>query len=572
MPEVAFVISARQPYPLRDLATTLGAELALQDVPCTLHLGGFPEPRPSLVYVLLDPEAYVAEEGEQALPADGILRRTIFICTDPPPADTEGERVALLRKAGSVFVLGRRSVAAMHRLGIPARLITPGYARSLDRFDPAAPRPIDVLFLGAHSPRRTKYLSRAAPVLSRHNCVLALSEDIPSASDTEAPLADARWSLLTQAKVLISIQRHERSRFDWGGALDAIHAGAVVVTEPSGGMAPLLAGEHVVVGSPDSLPYLVEDLLGDEQRLARLRCAAYERLKAWSPYALSVAVLRAAIVELVGEPLPTAGALGRPRPAPEADTEMPQETPEGTSGTRSYDAVRIEVVHESPAWGSRRAPCVTAVATLQDRIDQVVATLDSLAQSRLRDFELVLVDHSDGKQNRQIVGDWMSAHPEIAARLVTADVTGVGAARNIGLGLARGAFLLILAPGQELYPRCLSELRMTLEATPPDVAFAYPIQEVTGDPAAFVNAGGDYLLSYLEWGSARIGYIHTPALIRTDSLRRLGGYATDDQAERIEDEELWRRIAAQGWRGRLVPQVLARRVESGTSPRVVTQP
>ena len=31
------------------------------------------------------------------------------------------------------------------------------------------------------------------------------------------------------------------------------------------------------------------------------------------------------------------------------------------------------------------------------------------------------------------------------------------------------------------------------------MVFAYPIQEVTGTPDEFVQAGGDYLLNYLEW-------------------------------------------------------------------------
>ena len=55
MPEVAFVMSAGQHYPLRELAGTLQYELELQGVPSSLHLGRFPEVRPNLVYVLLDP-------------------------------------------------------------------------------------------------------------------------------------------------------------------------------------------------------------------------------------------------------------------------------------------------------------------------------------------------------------------------------------------------------------------------------------------------------------------------------------------------------------------------------------
>lgn len=575
MPEVAFVMSARQPAALRDLGTTLGNELELQAVPFSLHLGGFPEPRPSLVHVLLDPQAYVAEEGDEALPAPGILRRTVFMCTGPAPAAGEKAHIALLRRAGAVFVLDRRALAAMHRVGIPARLIRPGYAQSLDRFDPTAPRPIDVLFLGTHSVRRTKYLSRAARVLSRHNCVLQFSEDSPTAGDTDASLGDARWSLLAQAKVLISIHRDEQSRFDWAGALDAIHAGAVVVTEPSGGVSPLAAGEHLVVSSADSLAYVVEDLLGDEQRLARLRSGAYERLKAWTPYALSVAVLRAAVVELVGEPLPPGATLGTPRPeTAAADAALPPAKPDRNSQMGSSKASRIEVAHESPAWGARRASRVTAVTTVADPHEQILATLDSLARSRLRDFELVVVDWSEGEQNRRLVTDWISAHPAIASRLVVADVATSGAARNIGLDFARGAFVLILAPGQELYPRCLGALTRTLEAT--EAAFAYPIQEVTGDPDGFVNAGGDYLLSYLEWDPGRVcarNDIHAPALIRTDPLRRLGGFATDPRLAGFEDYDIWCRMAQRGWQGQLVPQALARRPESAASPRLsVAQP
>jgi hypothetical protein len=574
MPEVAFVMSPRQPHRLRDLAATLGNELELQGVPSSVHIGEFPEPRPSLVYVLLDPQAYVAEEGREALPPDGILRRTIFVCTEPPPAPYD-EHVALLRRAGSVFVLDRPSIAATHRHGIPARLITPGYSRSLDRFDPIAPRPIDVLFLGTHSLRRTKYLGRAARVLSRYNCCLKVSEHTFDASESNGAPAEARRSLLAQAKVLISIRYAEQPRFDWAGALDAIHAGAVVVTEPSVGMAPLVAGEHLAVGSADALPYVVEALLGDEQRLARLRSGAYERLKAWIPYALSVAVLRAAIVELVGEPLPSGAVVGRRRLEPAAaDRAVAVAAPERISAVEPWspDTARVEVAHESPAWGSRRAPRVTAVATLHGPDKQTAATLDSLAHSRLRDFELVLVERSDSAQARQDVADWMSAHPEIASRLVMADVGGAGAARNIGVDLARGTFLLILAPGQELYPRCLDELTKTLEARP-EAAFAYPIHEVTGDAEGFVNAGGDYLLSYLEWAPGHLRDIHSPALIRTDRLRQLGGFATNLRLAGFEDYDVWCRMAERGWRGQLVPQVLARRPEWRGSPTLsVPQP
>lgn len=570
MPEVAFVMSSGQHYPLRELARTIQYELELQAVPSSLHLGRFPEVRPNLVYVLLDPGGYVAAEGKQALPSDRILRRTIFLCAEPPPLSPDDKHLALLRRAGAVFVLDQRAVVAMHRLEIPARLMRPGYSKSLDCFDPAAARPIDVMFLGTHSLRRTKYLSRAARVLSRHNCLLQVAEDIPSPGDTSSFLAEGRWPLLAQAKILISLHRGDDSRFDWRGAVDAVHAGAVVVSEQSSGIAPLVPGEHLLVASADSLPYVAEYLLYDEEGLARLRTQAYERLKTWIPYALPVSVLRAAVVELVGEPAPPKASLGKlsPPPAPaasSADIHADGRDPE----IRSLPglAARIEVAHESPAWAARRASRVTVVTALRAHNAQVIAALDSLAHSRLRDFELVVVDVQSSEPATRAIEDWMLDRPRIAARLVVTETMRLGAARNIGLDFARGPFFLILDPGQELYPRCLEVLTATLEAMP-EMVFVYPMQEVTGAPDEFVNAGGDYLMSFLGWDPGRLrrgNYIHAPALIRTDRLRQLGGFATDPCLEGFEDYDLWCRIADRDWRGQLVAQELARRTMSGSS-------
>ena len=78
----------------------------------------------------------------------------------------------------------------------------------------------------------------------------------------------------------------------------------MVITEHADGLVPLVAGEHLFVSSADALPYVVEAVLRDERRLADVRAGAYERLSGWLPYALWVSVLRAAIVELVGEPVP----------------------------------------------------------------------------------------------------------------------------------------------------------------------------------------------------------------------------------------------------------------------------
>lgn len=302
MPDVAFVISAGQHDSLRELAETVKYELELQGVLCSLHVGGFPPLSPQRVYILLDPREYSKMEDRPTLP-DGIIRRTIFLCAEAPPATTGDEHLSLLKRAGAVFVLDQRSHIAMERLGVRARLLRPGYSKSLDHYDPDALRPIDVLFLGAPRTRSAEDVSHAAQVLSRHNFEMRLPGTEPHPAPEGSSPAESWWALLAQTKVAIIIHEDADTRFEWRRALGAIHAGAVVVSEHSSGIAPLVPGEHLFVASLDSLPYVVEAVLRDDRRLAAVRAQAYERLSTWIPFALPVSVLRAAVVELVGEPL-----------------------------------------------------------------------------------------------------------------------------------------------------------------------------------------------------------------------------------------------------------------------------
>jgi hypothetical protein len=301
VPEAAFVSSAGQPSSLRAFADTIAFELERQAVDPTHHVGGFPEVRADRVYVLVDPPTYLALEGEGSLPDDTALRRTVLLWTSPPPPADDVDEVRLLRRAGSVFVPDQRAVVAMHRLGIPARLIRPGYSSSLDRFDAAAERPIDILVLGVRTERRMDLLERSRQVLARHTSVIELA-DASSLADDSLPRRS--WELLSSAKVVMNIHAGEDDRLEWREVLDAIHAGAAVVSEHASGIVPLDPGVHLLVASGDALPYVAERLVRDGKRREHQRKAAYERLRDWIPFALPVSVLRAALVELVGEPTP----------------------------------------------------------------------------------------------------------------------------------------------------------------------------------------------------------------------------------------------------------------------------
>lgn len=587
-------MSPNQNWFFREFVETLQHELAEQGMPTSVHTDGFPDPTPERVYALVPPHEFVALEGEDALPDESILRRTIFICAEQPGTVHLDQDIELSRRAGAVFDISARSVAQFRRAGIPARHLRPGYSSLRDRFNPDGERDIDVLFLGALTRRRTKYLARCARVLAPYNSYLLFSDNSrtnPRGSTTF--VADGKWDLLTRAKIVLNIHQGDEPYFEWLRVLDAIHAGAVVVTEHSGGVAPLVPGEHLLAAAPDSLPFALDAALGDPAGLARIRFAAHERIRSWLPMALSVSVLRAAAVELVGRPVSPGARLGRrltlrsrlpyrwfPAPSDDADAESGA-IRRGLKDARldlielRRQVARLEqmvgsengrvpgtgVIHQSPAWALRRDPRVTVITALYNHAALIGEALDSVSNSRMREFELVVVDDGSGDSSRETTAEWMSAHPWIPARLVGHGVNrGLGAARNTAVDFARAPYCFVLDADNKVYPRCLDALAWALDSIP-EVAFAYPMLEVFGMTEAFVSGDADYLQSVLGWQPERLrlgNYIDALSMIRVDRLREIGGFTTDRRLYGWEDYDLWCRMAERGWSGQLVPQILAR--------------
>lgn len=302
MPEVALVSAAIDNQRDTRLAELIEYELGLQSVPAAHHRGRFPEPHPGLVYLLLDPHAYLAAPGAR-LPGDRILARTVFVSTDPAGLDDDAAPPVPWERAGAVFALDQRRRDELERRGIRTRLLRPGYSRYLDCFDREAERSVDVALVGGGGGRGGAYLTGIRPVLARHDLTLEVLDALPGSGGASSPSLQ-RQATLARTKVMISLHDDDDGgRLDWLSAVAAIEAGAVVVTEHCSGMTPLVAGEHLLVAGPESAPYVATALLRDEARLAGLRERAYDRVSRWLPFALPISVLRAALVELVGQPL-----------------------------------------------------------------------------------------------------------------------------------------------------------------------------------------------------------------------------------------------------------------------------
>jgi GT2 family glycosyltransferase len=609
MPELAFVMSPRQNYFFHEIVSAVRHELDAQGIRSSLH-ERFPEARSDRVFVLVPPHEYVALEGKDKLPSDQLLARTIFICAEQPGTVHFTDNLELAPRAGAVFDINPRSVELFReRAGVEAKFLALGYTGFWDHYDPDRERDIDVLFLGSASPRRLRYLSLYGPLLSRWKTHLRISDNsAPNTGSSTSFVTDEKWDLLSRAKILVNVHQGEEPYFEWLRAMDAIHCGAVIVSERSEGFEPLRSGHNVFFGDPRSLGYMVDGLLADPAYLAQIGQETYDFVKWSMPFAASVAELAGAARTLVARPIPADPAppivvtdrapIGPPpTPAPSVvhDTESTlsllraglkdsrldlmalrrqlARMEAAIRSARSEPPALVERVHETPAWGARSASKVSTITALYNYRDLISLALDSVAASSFGDVESVIVDDGSSDGSADAVIEWMDAHPEIPVLLLRHPINrGLGAARNTAVDFARGEFAFVLDSDNVLYPRCLGALVDALEEDS-EAVFAYPILEAFGLVDSYVEMGGSPLVSYHGWNPAifrHANYIDALSMIRLADLRRLGGYATDRRLFGWEDYDLWCAIAEEGRYGRQVPEILARYRVSPSSMRSLT--
>lgn len=603
MPELSFVMSPRQNWFFQELVAAIRDELESQGVASSVCIGAFPEARSNRVYVLAPPHEYVALEGIDALPPDELMERTILICAEQPSTVHFDENVKIAVRAGSTFDINLRAVERFRQAGIPARHLQLGYTPRWDHFDSDRERDLDVVFLGSHSPRRSAFLNSYARTLSRWKCHIQISDNSkPNTDRSTSFLTDEKWDLLSRAKILINIHQGKEPYFEWMRALDAVHCGAVLVSEHSTGMAPFVPREHLLTGRPQSLAQIADNLLRDPAALDRMRRGAHQFIRNSMPFAVAVAELAGAARVLVTRPLVQYSPVVKPQAMPADPEPTVRQPPQselsllrgGLKGVRlellamRRQLARIEEIGRSPggeapplvervyetrSWRARRGATVTVVTALYNHPDTIAAALDSVVAGNYDDIELVVVDDGSGDRSGRVALEWMKAHEDVSAVLARHPVNrGLGAARNTATDFGRGRYCFVLDSDNRVYPRCLAELVSTLDADR-EAAFAYPILEAFGMVEAYLAIGGDSLVSFFGWDPDRLrngNYIDALALIRTDALRRVGGYTTDRRLYGWEDYDLWCGIAEDGLRGRLVPQILAQYQVSPTSMRSTT--
>ncbi|MFM2073628.1 MAG: hypothetical protein RLZZ623_3892 [Actinomycetota bacterium] len=525
---------------------------------------------------------------------------SICVCTEQPDTPWFHLSVDACRRGLHTLDINPHGVAALRDVGVDAAHLALGAVPSMTA--PTTERNIDLLFMGGLDDQRAAVLADLAPHLFRRATELRLFRfDRPITVHTPGVVFGTdKYELLARSATLLNLHRDRSahlpagsappSYFEWARMIEAMANGCVVITEPSEGFEPLVAGTHFVEASPDQLASTIDELLADSDRLEQIRtnarravCVEFPLERSLGPaldhiehhvlprMAGHVATSRPTrgLWRLGGSKVSPPVRLAPFRPYLSIQKQAKRLALAENAALRQLDSLTCLLNHgtaqhiervETPAFATAR-PQVSVLVTLYNYADVVTETLDSILASEGIEFELIVVDDHATDHSRAVVRAYIDMHPEAPIVLLGKDANeGLAAARNIGFGEARAPFVMVIDADNMVYPTALAKLLAALQ-TEPGAAAAFSILEDFGDRRALTSA--------LAWDVDRLcggNYIDAQAMWRHDAWKALGGYRNDDdQVYGWEDWDLWLRLAAKGGHAVLVPQVLGRyRVQSGS--------
>ncbi len=191
------------------------------------------------------------------------------------------------------------------------------------------------------------------------------------------------------------------------------------------------------------------------------------------------------------------------------------------------------------------AVTVSIVVPCHNSTRWLAGTVASLTAQTLTALEIILVDDGSRDGTRALIAELIAANPTHRIRSVFQDNAGVGAARNRGVAMARGRYILPVDADDLIAPDMAAVCAAQLDADP-SIGVVYTDREEFGDVAAVWPAG--------RFDLARLKYFNQLsycALYRKTVWDAVGGYRTN--VDGFDDWDFWIAAAARGVRGHHQP-------------------
>ncbi|HQV58131.1 MAG TPA: glycosyltransferase, partial [Ilumatobacteraceae bacterium] len=203
---------------------------------------------------------------------------SVPICTEQPGTPWYRLGLQFVTPSAMALDINQHGVDALVAAGVPARRLALGGVPSMNHQQSGVAideRSIEVLFLGGNTGRRAAELAALAPRLWNRACELRTFRFSRPVGDGVPGLVfgEDKYRLLARSQILLNLHRDDVTPgyFEWARMMEAMANGCVVLTEPSTGYEPLIAGKHFV--EADDIGTALEELFNDPQRMRSISTA-----------------------------------------------------------------------------------------------------------------------------------------------------------------------------------------------------------------------------------------------------------------------------------------------------------
>ncbi len=238
----------------------------------------------SVNLVVAPHEFYVLRNDDDAA-VRAAAHCSIPICTEQPGTPWFKLTVGLCDGSPLVVDINEIGAVALREEGFDVHRLRLGATPAMVHEDAGRSRDVEVLFLGGATLRRDRVLAGLAPVLWERDAEIRTFRFSRPVTGDEPGLVfgDDKYELLAHSTMLVNIHRGDAEGgdgdaaceyFEWARMVEAMANGCLVVSEPSTGHEPLVAGEHFVECAVEDLADTVVSLLADSERRDRITDAA----------------------------------------------------------------------------------------------------------------------------------------------------------------------------------------------------------------------------------------------------------------------------------------------------------
>jgi hypothetical protein len=276
---------------MRQIGDLLAGELRGLGIDAVIATSGVPG-RGDDLDIVIAPHEYVVLEGIEPRDAVDVFGRCALVTTEQPGTVWFEAELGLCRESPAIVDVNPIAADWLAAHGLAAEALEVGHTPWWDVWGGADDeRRLDITVMAAVTPHRADAISKLADVLAEWRSDVRLFDNSRPVVETDRWFihGEALLAQLADTRVLLNVRRQPGAGyFEWVRCLPAVLNGALVVTEPSGGSAPLVAFEHFVAAPVEALGGYLTAILDDETLRRRLALDAYERLRSVPPLARSV--------------------------------------------------------------------------------------------------------------------------------------------------------------------------------------------------------------------------------------------------------------------------------------------